>query len=307
VALIVVLGVALIVVGSTVVPIRNVNYNQSNITPTAPGINNVYVSLDADVADINVFTVSAPDELARVNVSVVGSTGLFGSNSQPVKVQFNSTDSNGTSTVTCKITRDEAWPLSYALGVTCNIYLNPNVTLNVQVSTGVGNVKLVSNQSITYQALSLQSTTGTVDAAISGNAAFNGPIKASTVTGSVEFRWSNCQLRGNNSLTLAATTGSVYANLTQDQPLGGIVTVSAATVTGSVNFNLLLSGSNAACITSNTSVGHISATVQNFNGNQSPLYSINYPATNNLRAYLATTVGSVNIEAAYQGPSGNPF
>jgi hypothetical protein len=307
-ALIAVLVVAVVVAGLVFVPFQNVNYQSPNVVPTSPDVNSLYLSLDANVADINIVTTSAPGELVRVDVSATGSIGLFGSPSEPVNVAFTSFSENGTETVTCKVTLKEVLSLNYGLNVKCNIYLDPSVAMNVQVSTKVGTVKLNSAQTVTFKALSLHSTTGTVETSFSGNVLFEGPVSVSTTTGSVQFNWANCRLSANTPINIHTTTGSIHASITQTTALGANATLNVGTTTGSVNFDITLAQANAAYITSHSSTGHISVDVHNFNGNQSPIYSNNYPAANNFLTDLATTTGSVNVVASYQGvPSGNPF
>ncbi len=306
--LIAVLVVGVVVAGFVFVPFRSVNFQSPNVVPTASGVNNIYLNLEADVANINIYTTSSLGELVRVDVSATGSTGLFGSTEEPVTVEFNPVTANDTETVTCKVTQNEVWPLSYGLTVTCNVYLDPSAVLNVQVSTSVGAVKLTSDRAVTFQALSLRSTTGSVETAVSGNAVFEGPVLVSTTTGSVQFDWANCRISTNTPIDVHTTTGSIHASIIQSAVLGGNATLNVGTTTGSVNLDMQLAQNNAAQITSHTSTGSISVDVHSFNGNKSPIYSNNYPATNNFLTELSATTGSIHIVATYQSvPSTNPF
>lgn len=306
-ALIAILIVAVVVAGLAFLPVQNVNYTKTNTVPADASINSIYLGIDADVANINVVPTRLQGQLVQVNVSATGAVGVFASTTEPVKVEFNSVNSNGTSTVTCKISQQASWSLNNALTVTCNVYIDPSAALNVQVSTSVGKIQLTSDTPVTFQAVNLHSTTGSVSAAFT-DSTFSGPITATTTTGAVKFTSNNCRLIGDRSLTLTTTTGSVDALFAQDQSLEGNLTCNVASTTGSVRLDLQLSGAIAAQITSHTSTGHISTDVQNFNGNQSPIYSNNYPADSNILANLSVTTGNINIHAVSEAlPSGNPF
>jgi hypothetical protein len=304
--LIAVLLVAFLFAVFAFVPLHSVNFSQSSFAPTAPGIDTVNLNFDADVADVNVIPTDLPNQLAKVEVFATGSTGLFGSTTQPVKTSFNSETLGNILTVTSAVSRTETWPVSLDLKVTCNVYLDRNAVLNVHARTSVGKVTLNSEVPVVFSGINLRSTTGNVATNLSNLVVLTRDISVSyislsTTTGSVQFTWNNVKVSGNIAVNLATTTGSVTADFTHNSVLAENVSVDARTTTGSVNIGMSSSGDVGAQITSQTSVGSISTDVQNFNGNKSPIYSSNYPATSNFLVNAQTTTGSIHITAAYQG------
>jgi hypothetical protein len=191
------------------------------------------------------------------------------------------------------------WPFSNTLKVTCDLYVNRRTTLDLDVRTSVGSVTMNPNVEVDFQGLSLRSTTGTVDATLTNSVTLPTAATFSTTTGSVHLTWVNAQVTGNTSMYLATTTGSIDLSVAQNRDLAGSVTIDAETTTGSVNPTLSINGDIGAQITSHVSLNSISVSVQNFNGNKSPIYSSNYPATNNFIVNAATTTGSININASY--------
>jgi hypothetical protein len=143
--LVAVLAVAFFFAVFAFVPFQSVNSNQSYSAIAAPGVDTVKLNFQADVADINVIPTSLTGELARVDVSASGATGLFGSASHPVQVSFSNQTNGGTMTVTSKVTREELWPFSLNLHVVCNVYVDTSAVLNVTAQTTVGKVVLGTN------------------------------------------------------------------------------------------------------------------------------------------------------------------
>jgi len=299
--LIAVLLAAFIIAVLAFVPLRPVNFSQSNSVPIVSDVDTVNFNFDADVANINIFPTNLQNELARVDVAATGNAGLFGSTTQPVEVTFSNVTSGSTQTVTSRISRTEAWPFSFNLKVTANIYIDSSAALNLTAKTSVGRISMNVDTPFVLQGLSLHTTTGSIEANLTNHAVITRDISISTTTGSIQFSWNDAQISDNMSIDLSSTTGSVKANVVQNRQLGGDIHLNAAATTGSINLGMNISNDNGAQITSQTSLGSISTDVQNFNGNKSPIYSSNYPAGNNLLVRLQTTVGSIHITAAYQG------
>jgi hypothetical protein len=59
-------------------------------------------------------------------------------------------------------------------------------------------------------------------------------------------------------------------------------------------------GNVGAELISHTSTGSISVDAQSFNGNKSPIYSSNYPASSNFLVDSATTTGSIHLTVIYK-------
>ena len=205
-------------------------------------------------------------------------------------------------TVTSKVTLEELWPFSFNLHVVCNVYVDTSAVVSVTAQSTVGKVALDTNfLPVTFDALNLHSTTGSIQATLSPNTVLKGNISASSTTGSIQFVWSDAKVVGNTSISLASTTGAVSADIGQTSwALGGNVALEARTTTGSVECAVTVGGTVGSQITSHSSTGSISVVnAQNFNGNKSPIYSSNYPAENNFLVDLATTTGSIKVAASY--------
>ncbi len=309
VILIAVLLVAFLFAIFTFIPVQSVDFSQSNSAPAIPGVNAITLNFDADVADVNVIPSDLSNQLVRLDVSATGSVGVFGSNTQPIKVNFSNETLGNNLIVTAGVSRTETWPTSFDLKVICNLYLDRNAILNVNARTSVGKVSLNSEVPVVFSGLNLRSTTGSVETNLSDIAVLTRDISVSyisltTTTGTVQFTWNNVQVSGNVAVNLATTTGSVTANFTHNSALANNVSVDAKTTTGNVNVGMSISNDVGAQITSHTSLGSISTDLQNFNGNKSPIYSSNYPTANNFLVNAQTTTGSVHIIAAYQEQKG---
>ncbi|MCW4019145.1 MAG: zinc-ribbon domain-containing protein [Candidatus Bathyarchaeota archaeon] len=302
VALIAVLVVALVLAVSAVVPVRPVDFSQTEIAAEVPGVDTVNVNFNADVAEVHVIPADLPNQLVKLEVSATGGTGLFNSDEQPVEVTFSNETADNVMTVTSNVTRTEMWPISFNLKVDCDLYVDYSVVLNINATTSVGDV-ILNNQGpfmVTYQDLNLRSTTGNVKANLTDNVGLTRDISVSTTTGSVELVWDNVSFFENLGVNLQTTTGSVTTNVTHNDGFEGNVSINAETTTGSVNVNMNISGDVGAQISSHSSTGSIFAEVQGFNGNRSPIYSSNFPAAINFLVDAETTTGSIHIAAAYQ-------
>lgn len=304
--------IAILIVGAVIaalafVPIQRVNFNQVKSQPLTAGIDMLNFDFDADAANVNIYCMNMPNQLAKVNVVTSGSIGLFGSAEDPLNVRFEPQTSGNVVTINAGISRPSPWPFSHNLEVRCDVYLNPTVALNLSVQTSVGTVTLetIGEQTV-FQGLSLSATTGNVEATlletttlVASSASFI------TTTGSSQLTWDNAKVSGKTTLNVASTTGSVTVTVKQTQTLADDVSLNVATTTGSVNLELNISDNVGAKITSRTTFGSISTDVERFNGDKSPILSSNYPAESNFNVDLSTTTGGVNIVARYQ-PSGVP-
>ena len=101
------------------------------------------------------------------------------------------------------------------------------------------------------------------------------------------------------SVNLQSITGSVNANVTENQ-LSGNVTVNAETTTGEVNLAMAINEDVGGRIDSRTFGGGISVEQQGFSGNQTSLRSNNYPAGRNFLVTLSTTTGGIRVSAIYK-------
>jgi hypothetical protein len=292
--------VGALVAAASFVPLRQTDFHQTEVAAAVSGVNTLYVKFNADIADVNVIPTDLPDQLVKLDVSATGSTGLFGSDEEPVKVTFNNQTQDGTMTVTSEVTRTESWLSMFNLKVTCNLYVDVSATLNIDAQTSVGAISLSPQVPVVFQDLTLKSTTGSVETNLTGSTVLTRDISVSTTTGSVKFSWIDVQVSGDVTVNVATTTGSVTANVSHNKVLAGNVSIDTSTTTGSVNVGMNISGNVGAHITSQTSTGSITVDAQSFDGNKSPIYSSNYPAASNFLVNAQTTTGSVHLTVAYQ-------
>jgi hypothetical protein len=159
---------------------------------------------------------------------------------------------------------------------------------------------LNADAATTIQTLNLETTTGSIDASVAQGVVVTGAVSAKTTTGSVTFNWKQADAKGNVSVGLKSTTGTVNLAVARNSRLSGNVSVDAETTTGGINLAMAIQNEVGAKIESHTSVGGINVEQLGFSGNQSPLQSSNYPAVSNFLVNLATTMGGVYINAYYE-------
>jgi hypothetical protein len=300
--LIALLVTAAVVSALVFLPFYSVYFNQTNQVADETGVNRLILVFQADVARVNVFFKSLADKMVLLNVTASGWAGMLSDPNRTVAVTFDHITANNTVIVTSKVSRVGIWPLLYNLNVVCNIYIDPSATLSVTVRSGVGQIVMNADTNSTFQALNLETTTGSVEASVAQGVVIAGSILAKTTTGSVTFNWCQADAKGNVSVNLRSTTGPVNLYVSRDSRLSGNVSIYAGTTTGSVNVAMAIHDDVGAKIESHTSVGKIDVEQQGFSGDQSLLQSSNYPAGSNFLVNLATTIGGVHINAYYDSP-----
>jgi hypothetical protein len=296
IALIAILVVGVVVVALLAVPFSSVNFGQSYQDNTA-NVNKLNLNFQSDVAQVNVITHNVSNNNFVITLEGSGSKGIFGGgNDSPVQVTFNNETVNGVLTVTAKVAESTAFS---RLNVVCNIYVNPALTLNLNVTSQAGQVSLTADKPTTIEFLNLQASAGAVQANLQ-NVTVAGNVTLKTQAGSVNFRMSQVNVEGNNTVTLQTNAGSVDMDITETKTLQGNLQVNALTDLGSINLGLIIDGGVGAKIISQTNLGSINPNLQNFSGNKSPIQSNNYPAASNIEINNRTNLGSININAAYQ-------
>jgi hypothetical protein len=288
------------VVGALVfVPFYAVHFDQTNQVAKT-GADNLMLDFQADVAQVNVFFKNLSDKMVILNVTADGYVGIFEDPNRTISVTFDHQTANNTEIVTSRVSRISAWPLSYNLNVICDVYIDPSANLSrLFVHSDVGQIVLNADTATTIQTLNLDTTTGSIEASLAQGVVITGGVSAKTTTGSVTFNWMQTGTEGNVSVNLKSTTGTVNLSVARNSRLSGNVSIDAETTTGSVNLAMTIHDDVGAKIESHTSVGGISVEQGGFSGNQSLLQSSNYPAGSNFLMNLATTTGSVHINAYY--------
>jgi hypothetical protein len=287
------------VVGALVfVPFYAVHFDQTNQVAKT-GVDNLILDFQADVARVNVFFKNLPDKMLILNVTADGYVGIFGDPNRTTNVTFDHQTANNTEIVTSRVSRISAWPLSYNLNVICDVYVDPSANLSLTAHSGVGQIVLNADTATIIQSLNLETTTGSIEASLAHGVVVAGIVSAKTTTGSVTFNWEQADTKGNVPVNLKSTTGTVNLSVSRNSRLSGNVSIDAETTTGSVNLAMTIHDDVGAKMGSHTSVGGINVEQQGFSGNQSLLQSSNYPAGSNFLVNLATTTGSVHINAYY--------
>ena len=296
IVLIVILVVGVVVVALLAAPFSTVNFNQSYQDNSA-NINKLNLNVQIDGAKVNVFAKNVNNSNFIITLEGSSSKGTFGGGSDsPIQVAFYNDTVNGVLTVMAKITESTAFS---RLNVDCNIYINPALTLNINVTSQAGQISLTADKPATFESLNLQSNAGTVQANLQ-NVTIAGNVTVRTQAGTVDFWASQIIIEGNNTVDLHTNAGSVNMDITQTKSLQGFLQINATTELGSVNVGLVIDGAVGAKIVSQTNLGSINVDVKHFSGNQSPIQSDNYPSASNIDINSKTNLGSININAAYQ-------
>jgi hypothetical protein len=300
IVLIATLVTAVIVSAVVFAPLSPVNFNQTS-QDSHPNINTLNLNFQADTAQIDVITQNITHKNILIITSAVGSRGMFGS-SNFVNVTFTNQTVNKVLTVTSKVTESNVFSTG-TLYVTCTIYVNPALNLNINVTTQTGAITLNAEKSTTFQSINLQASAGEVQANLQ-NVTIAGDVSLKTQAGTIYFGMSQANVQGNQTVNLHSAVGSVSMDITETKMLQGNLQVNTAVELGSVNVGLVIDGDIGAKIISQTNFGNILSDVHNFSGNQSPIQSDNYPAASNIEINSRTNSGGININATYQSSSG---
>ncbi len=279
-------------------PFQQVNFSQSN-EASAPNVGMLRLVVGSEIGAVNVILRDLPgNQRAAINVSATGWRGIFGSD-KPLALAFNQETTGSTLTYSVNITR--AGNFAYGnLNVTCDVYVDPSVRLDIQVSTGAGTIALDADRAAVFQNVNLKVTSGTVAATLRQDTVISGAVSLDATTGTAELNWIEAQANGTVPINVVATTGSAELNITQTKQFSGNVTVDAAATTGSVNFAMNIQNDVGARISASAALGGVNVNQQGFSGNTVPIQSNNYPSRNNFDVTLTTNLGSVNINAQYQ-------
>jgi len=301
VALIAILLATVVVVAIIAAPVDSVNFNQTD-QDSHQSINTLNLNVQADNAQVDIITQNIPGQNILIITAASGSRGILDSN-KPVTVTFTNETQNNVLTVNTKITEANGF-FTNNFQVTCTVYVNPALNLNVNVTTQAGKITLDSEKPAVFQSVNLQANAGNVEVNLQ-NFTISGNLSLKTSAGSVYYGLSQASVLGNQTVDLQSNTGEVTMNITQTKMMQGTLQVNAETNVGSVNVGLVIDGDVGAKIVSQTgNLGSIHADAQNFSGDQSPIQSDNYPAASNIEINSQTNLGNININAAYQSSSG---
>jgi len=302
IALIVILVVAVVAVAFLVAPLGTWNINQS-LTDQTTNVHTLNLNFDTDVGHVNVVALRVANNNLGIYIVGNGSRGAFGGGNNPVSVLFENTTVGDVLTVNSKVNVETASSMNINLGI--QIFVDPALILNLNVTSHAGQVGFSADKSVTLQSLKLTTNAGEVDATLQ-NITITGPVSLNTNAGTINYRSNNINVVGNCTVDLHSNAGTVNTDFTQIKAMDGNLEVNVRADLGSINLALAIDGDVGAKITSQTSLGSIHvANANNFSGDRSPLQSNNYPASSNINIDCNTNLGSVNIDAAYQNDHGS--
>lgn len=285
---------ALVISSVALAPIYPVNFSQTDEVDLE-GYSSLNLDVIAEIAEINVIASAQTGKAVSITTSVTGSRGIFGS-AEPFDIAFNHTGTNELRAIYGILNRDNFFS---NLNVVCNVYVDPSLNLSLRVQSTVGQVKFSSDVPVTIEKLDFDATTGNLQASLAQDVILAGDVSLRTTTGNIQFRMNQADVVGNVSVDARSTTGNIDLNITRYVKLNGNVEVNAQATTGQVNLDLAIDGDVGARIESQTSIGRITVDVERFSGNQSLIQSNNYPAASNFNFNFKTTVGNINLRAAY--------
>jgi hypothetical protein len=290
---------ALVIAVVASAPLNPVNFSQQEQVPMS-GQNRLNLNFDANIGDIYIYTNLTGSNMVLMDVSAKGGTSLFGPN-QPVTFTVQNHEENSTQMVTADVSAPNEFPFAGNLKVVCNIYVNPSADLMLNVNSQVGNVYMDADSNAKISMLKLETTTGDSNLDLQKGAEVNGGLTLKTATGNLWLSMNEADIKGNYTLELTTATGNVNMNITQTEKFNDTLQVNGHSGTGNINLDsLVIDGEVAARIETNTGLGQVRLDVENFNGNQSPIQSNNYPSSSNINMNFNTGVGNINLNASYK-------
>ncbi len=297
--------IAILVVGVVVAALFAASYATVNISQSyqdnTVGINKLNLNVQTEALKVSVFTQKVSNNNFLITLDGTASKGVNSGSGSPIQVELNNDTVAGNElTITMRITQSNVFS---RYNVQCNIYVNPDVIRNLNVTSQAGQVSFTADKSVTFESLNLQSQAGAVQANME-NMTVAGNINLRTQAGSIDFRMNEAKVEGNNTVTLQTNAGSVTMDIAETKALQGNLMVNAVTDLGSVNVGLVVDDGVGAKLVSQTNLGSVHVDVQHFSGNQSPIQSDNYPAASNIEINSKTNLGSININANYQSSTG---
>jgi hypothetical protein len=299
VALIVILLSAVVIGVFMIAPIKAWNSNGS-LSDENQAANVLNLNFHTNVGQVNVMTLKLGESRnILITMQANGTYGFMGGPTDPVTFTFDNQTIGDVLTVKSEVMVDES--ATERSNVAVQIFVDPALNLNLNVSSSTGKVSFVADKPTTIQCLNLDSSTGEVEANLQANVTLTGDITLKSSTSDVNFRLSQDAIMGNRTITLQSSTGSVVADLTQTRTFSGHLQVNAETSTGSVHVGLIIDNAVAAKITSQTGTfGDVKTNLNNFQGNDSSVQSLNYPSTCNIDVSGNVSTGDIYIDANYR-------
>ena len=149
IGLVVILLSAAIVVGLLVAPLGSWSTSDS-FADSNPNIDTVNLNFVTDIGRVNIATMQMPDSNIGIYVMANGSRGIMGGGSNiPVTITFDNQTVGNVLNVNSKVTIENAY--TSRADVTCQIYVNPALNLNLNVTSTTGHVSFTADKATTIQ------------------------------------------------------------------------------------------------------------------------------------------------------------
>jgi hypothetical protein len=247
----VVVLIGILVVGTIVsifvfLPVRQVNFTQSKQVPAEPGVRAVNLNMTADVSDFNVTFADLVGSVVTMNVTATGGVGAFAP-SNPLNVTVNHLRSGQTMLVDARIERNGSWwPLFGGLNVICDVKIERSLNVTLNIKTGTGRVALLASSGAVLDYLNLETATGGAEASLGQGVIVKGNVTVQSTTGGANLNWNNVKVADDVSIVVKTTTGGVGVDIVEESSLNRNVTLNAGTVTGGVDFSMMIQDSVGA-------------------------------------------------------------
>jgi RNA polymerase subunit RPABC4/transcription elongation factor Spt4 len=304
--------IALIVIAAVIaaiasLPVRAVNVERRMSVPYKSGVDTLNLNLTTDVAVVNIafedLTGEWQSPLIILNASATARVGVFGSPEfleRFMPVWHDETEDNVLTVTVGQDVDTVGWPWYSSLNVTFDIRIDSSMNASLDVKTSTGGIALGTQAEVVLNYLSLEATTGGVEAYLVEDVVVASDVYVKTVTGGVKLSWNNVNVTNDAQVNATTTTGGVEVDVKQHRQFLGNITLKAEATTGGVDFAIEIRGDVGAKIESSVATGGIDVDRQvGFSGTETLLQSNSYPAGSNFDVTLITTTGGIDIDAKY--------
>jgi hypothetical protein len=299
IGLVTILLTAVIIVAFMVAPLTPWSFTKS-LSDENQNIDTLNLNFHTNVGQVTVMTLKIGESRnVLISVQANGTYGALGSSNDPISITFDNQTADGTLTFDSQVHMNDAYIARSKVAI--QIFVDPALKLNLNISSMTGQVSFVADKPTTIQSLNLETTTGNVEANLQGNVTVIGDLSLKATTGQLDFRIDQNTFTGNRTVNLQSTTGSVTVDLTQTKTFSGNLQISTVATTGSVYLGLTIDAGVAAKIDSKAGVfGDIQSNMNNFSGNDTAMQSVNYPSNCNIEITNRVVTGNIYIDANYQ-------
>lgn len=308
IAIVVIAVVIAVIAALTFSPIQTVGpVTRGMSVPSVSGVDVLNLDLTADVAGVTIKFEDLTEEWELpsiiLNASASAKVGVFGSADfldRYMPVWQDETEGN-VLTVTVEQDVDSiSWPRFSSLNVTFDIRIDPSMNASLNVMTETGGIVVDTQAGVVLESLTLEVTTGGVEARLVEDVVVAGDVSIEVTTGGVKLFWDNVVVPDDVRVDAKTTTGGVEVDVEADERLQGDITLNAKATTGGVAFAIDIRGDVGAMITSSVTTDGIDVDRRvGFSGSPALLQSSNYPAAHNFDVDLRVTTGGIEIDAKH--------